>query len=318
MYKKILLMILCFLVAMSCSSPSNPDNTNNGDIVNGGDSGNGGGSGNTGDGGSTGDGGNTDIPWTEIAPPLPVLDEEAIKYGIDISQEDSVIKEQIKTKLKEYKNTHGIYKVIFIGTPKEDYYVSASLAKLTLEAAKEIWIQNAIIDVSNVYFNERKIKTRMFRGVNIGYFELSFILPENIIRVIEGNAFSFLNNYLKEIRIPDSVIGINAAAFQLSEVLEKITFTENSQLEYIGELAFSYSKIKEIVIPASVKSIGSSPFGKSLTTVTYLGTSPNAIQHGGDVFPATAKTLILPNVENPKPEEWQNFLGGNFTEVKQK
>ena len=84
----------------------------------------------------------------------------------------------------------------------------------------------------------------MFRGVNIGYFELSFILPENIIRVIEGNAFSFLNNYLKEIRIPDSVIGINAAAFQLSEVLEKITFTENSQLEYIGELAFSYSKIK--------------------------------------------------------------------------
>ena len=131
----------------------------------------------------------------------------------------------------------------------------------------------------------------MFRGVNIGYFELSFILPENIIRVIEGNAFSFLNNYLKEIRIPDSVIGINAAAFQLSEVLEKITFTENSQLEYIGELAFSYSKIKEIVIPASVKSIGSSPFGKSLTTVTYLGTKPDAIQHGGDVFPATAKTL---------------------------
>ena len=39
MYKKILLMILCFLAAMACSSPSNPDNTNNGDIVNGGGSG---------------------------------------------------------------------------------------------------------------------------------------------------------------------------------------------------------------------------------------------------------------------------------------
>lgn len=166
MYKKILLMILCFLAAMACSSPSNPDNTNNGDIVNGGGSGNGGGnSGSGGDSGNTGDGGNTDIPWTEIAPPLPVLDEEAKTYGIDISQEDSVIKEQIKTKLKEYKNTHGIYKVIFIGTPKEDYYVSASLAKLTLEAAKEIWIQNAIIDVSNVYFNERKIKSSMFKRI---------------------------------------------------------------------------------------------------------------------------------------------------------
>ncbi|MBW5378622.1 leucine-rich repeat domain-containing protein, partial [Brachyspira pilosicoli] len=31
----------------------------------------------------------------------------------------------------------------------------------------------------------------------------------------------------------------------------------------------------------------------------------------------TAKTLILPNVENPQLSEWQNFLGGNFTEVKQ-
>lgn len=102
MYKKILLMILCFLAAMSCSSPSNPDNTNNGDIVNGGGSGNGGGnSGSGGDSGNTGDGGNTDIPWTEIAPPLPVLDEEAKTYGIDISQENSAIKEQIRTKIQQ-------------------------------------------------------------------------------------------------------------------------------------------------------------------------------------------------------------------------
>ena len=152
-----------------------------------------------GDGGN--EGGGTEIPgipWTEIQPPLPVLDDEAIKYGIDISQEDNVIKEQIKIKLKEYRNDKGQYKVIFTGKPKDDYLVSASLTKLTLEVAKDLSISDAIIDVSKVYFNERKIKSRMFRGgVSLGYFNLSFILPENIIRVIEGNAFSFLNNYLR-------------------------------------------------------------------------------------------------------------------------
>ena len=32
-------------------------------------------------------------------------------------------------------------------------------------------------------------------------------------------------------------------------MLNKITFSEKSKLEYIGELAFSYSTVKEIVIP---------------------------------------------------------------------
>ena len=252
-------------------------------------------------------------------PPVPILDAEAIKYGIDISQEDNLIKEQIKTKLKEYKQAYGKNKVIFIGTPKADYLVSASLTKLTLEAAKELYIQNVTIDISKVYFNERKIKSRMFRGgVYVGYFELSFILPENSIRVIEGNAFSFLNNYLKEVTIPDSVIGIDAAAFQTSEVLNKITFTENSQLEYIGDYAFSYAKAKEIVIPASVTTIGKNPFGDSLTTVTYFGTKPNAIANNRDVFSSyqSIQTLIVPNAENIDDPAWKTFLGGSFNEVR--
>ena len=250
---------------------------------------------------------------------MPVLDDEAIKYGIDISQEDNIIKEQIKIKLKEYRNDKGQYKVIFTGKPKDDYLVSASLTKLTLEVARDLSISEAIIDVSNVYFNERKIKSRMFRGgVSLGYFNLSFILPKNIIRVIEGNAFSFLNNYLREITIPDSVIGIDAAAFQLSEVLNKITFSEKSKLEYIGELAFSYSTVKEIVIPASVKSIGRKPFGSSLTTVTYLGTKPNTIMNNKNVFDdcVNLKTLLIPNAEDPDDPAWKTFLGGNFTDIR--
>ena len=328
MYKKIMLLILCLIFAMSCSSPSSPDGTNQGDIVNGGGSGSdGGNSGSGGDSGNTGDGGSTGgEPWTPIEPPLmppvPILDAEAMEYGIDISQDDAKIKEQIRTKLQKYRQVHGYGKdkVIFIGTPKKQYAQRNSLARLVLQVAQELSASEITIDATKIYFNERKIKSYMFHGgggISLGYFNFKFIFPESSIRVIEGNAFSFLNNYLREIKIPDSVIGIKAAAFQADEVLKTITFTENSKLEYIGDYAFSYAIAKEILIPASVKLIGKSPFGNSLTTVTYLGTKPDAIQHSGDVFPSTAKTLILPNVADPKFDEWKNFLGGNFTEVKQ-
>ena len=324
--KIVLLVVLCFLAVISCSSPSSPNSGSDGDIVNGGGSGEtGGGSGSGSDSGNTGDGGNTggiDVPWTDIEeplmPPVPILDAEAMQYGIDISQDDAKIREEIKTKFKKYKQVYGKNKVIFIGTPKAQYSQKNSLTKMVLEEVKNIGYQNATIDVSKVYFNERKIKSGMFQGgVSLGYLDLKFILPENSIRVIEGSAFGFLNSYLKEIAIPDSVIGIDAAAFQLDEKLEKITFKETSKLEYIGDYAFSYAIATEILIPASVTYLGTKPFGDSLTTVTYLGTSPNTIKHNGDVFKSTAKTLILPNVADPKFDEWKNFLGGNFTEVKQ-
>ena len=124
---------------------------------------------------------------------------------------------------------------------------------------------------------------------------------------------------MREITIPDSVIGIDAAAFQLSEVLNKITFSEKSKLEYIGELAFSYSTVKEIVIPDSVKSIGTQAFGYSpqLTTLT-LGTSPNNINYEQDVFLLSTKltTLIVPNASDINDPAWKTFLGANFTTVK--
>ncbi|MBW5396425.1 leucine-rich repeat domain-containing protein [Brachyspira pilosicoli] len=324
MYKKIVLL-LCFLIAISCSSPSSPNSGSDGDIVNGGGSGSdGGNSGSGGDSGNTGDGGSTDIPWTEIAPPLPVLDEEAIKYGIDISQEDTEISKQIEEKLQAYYSDKQSYKVIFTGTPKAEYMQKNSLTKLVIEVAERLYKFKSInieIDISNIYFNERKIKYKMFQGYSgSGYYTITFKFPENIIRIIERNAFYLINNFLKEITIPDSVIGIGAAAFQTDYKLEKVTFGADSKLEYIGDYAFSYCPISEITIPASVNYLGTKPFGDSITTVTYLGTKPDAIKHNGDVFKGytSIQTLILPNVQNPNYDEWKNFLGGNFTTVKQR
>lgn len=80
--------------------------------------------------------------------------------------------------------------------------------------------------------------------------------------------------------------------------------------------------LKELTIPASVKSIGNNAFdsASSLTTVTYLGKTPDDITtKGSGIFDncTSLTTLIVPNATNPDDEKWKTFLGGKFTIVKQ-
>ena len=80
--------------------------------------------------------------------------------------------------------------------------------------------------------------------------------------------------------------------------------------------AFTYSKLKELTIPASVKAIGNEAFSgsSSLTTITYLGASPDSITSVGEsVFgSAPLTTLIVPNAEDINDPAWKTFLGGQF------
>ena len=160
MYKKIvLLIVLCFLAVMSCSSPSSPNvgnQDNNVDIGNGGDSGQ--------TGGST------------VTP--PVLDEEAQKYGIDISQDDTEISKQIEEKLQAYYTEKSSYKVIFKGIPKNYMLkVNSSLAALTIKAAEKINADNIIIDVRNIDFQNGTITEGMFSSGGVSKKRVSFIFP---------------------------------------------------------------------------------------------------------------------------------------------
>ena len=294
--KKFLLIFILAIISASCSSSvMNPDNNTE-----------------------------TTNPSEPINPPeivpQPILDAEAMKYGIDISQDDNIIKEQIATKMQEYKKDKGQYKVIFIGKPKAEYTQKSSLAKLVLDAAYQlsIYYKNVEIDISKIYFDERKIKSSMFKGFpSYADCTITFTFPENSITVIEGNAFSLFGKHFKEIAIPDSVIGIKAYAFQVDNSLSKVTFGVNSKLEYIEDLAFSYCPINEIVIPASVTSIGANPFGNSLTKVTYLGTKPNTIKNNRNVFSSydSIQTLSVPNAEDITDPAWKTFLGGNFQNI---
>lgn len=310
------MLILSLIFIISCSSPSNPDNGNEGN-----------------NGGST------------VPPPTGPTEEELIaKYGIDIGQDDATISQQIEGNLKAYYAEMGSYRVIFTGTPK-DYTQDGvdSLASLIYDAAIKINVSSVDVDLKNIDFKNGAIESSMFAE---GYssqeaFTLNFIFPENKITTIKSSAFRTLSS-LKQIAIPDSVISIEYRAFQSIYSLK--TLVLGNKLQTIGDYAFVYlQSLRELIIPDSVISIGEGAFANShlekltisasvkeikssafntsrnLKTLIYLGTSPNDINYQSDSFLYcdNLTILILPNVPNPDYNTWKNFLGRNFTEVKQ-
>ena len=247
----------------------------------------------------------------------PLESEEVLieKYGIDISQKDIEIRNQIEQKLKAYFQEKGSYRVIFTGTPKEVYdnkeSGNQSLYVLTLEAASKLNITMDIeLDLKNINFQDGSVKAYMFSSFVDKYKNIK-------IRTIEKSAFNALYN-TKEITLPDSVIAIKEGAFTYSPSIERVTL--GNGLQEIATLAFmGLDNLKEITIPDSVKSIGTQAFALSpqLTTLTYLGTNPNNINYEQDVFLGSTKltTLIVPNAINEHDSAWKTFLGGKFTTV---
>ncbi|CCG56424.1 hypothetical protein WESB_0954 [Brachyspira pilosicoli WesB] len=311
MLKNIISIVLCFLVIISCSNPISAENNKQEEDNN-----------------------------QNIIP--PATEEELIKYGVDISQDDTVITKQIEENLKLYFEEKGIYKVILKGTAKSSYSQDTSLSFLIYTAAKNLLVNNIIIDISGINFNDSSIKSYMF-AEGIGSQEdviFTFVFPENKITVIKSYAFHMLSS-LRAISIPNSVITIEEASFFQCSKLEKLTL--GNSLKTIGDSAFlEASSLKELTIPNSVTTIEAGAFANSglvtlsipssltaignlafsasssLTTLTYLGKTPNDVTTvGKDIFVAFTKltTLKVPNALNIDDEKWKTFLGYSFQTV---
>lgn len=260
MLKNIISIVLCFLVIISCSNPISAENNKQEEDNN-----------------------------QNIIP--PATEEELIKYGVDISQDDTVIIKQIEENLKLYFEEKGIYKVILKGTAKSYYSQSNSLSFLIYTAAKNLLVNNIIIDISGINFNDSSIKSYMF-AEGIGSQEdviFTFVFSENKITVIKSYAFHMLSS-LRAISIPNSVITIEEASFFQCSKLEKLTL--GNSLKTIGDSAFlEASSLKELTIPNSVTTIEAGAFANSgLVSLTL----PASLVTIGDIaFSASSSLTTL-------------------------
>jgi len=137
-----------------------------------------------------------------------------------------------------------------------------------------------------------------FAGTSI----TSVKIPEGVT-TIGGSAFSRCTS-LTSITIPASVKSIGGYAFSGDDprsgyyaisALTTVIFAEGSQLQSIGDSAFSWCpSLTGITIPASVTTIGNHAFSgcSSLASITVAANNPNYASQGGILY-NKAKTEII-------------------------
>jgi hypothetical protein len=99
---------------------------------------------------------------------------------------------------------------------------------------------------------------------------------------------------LTSITIPASVTEIGEGAFAFNTSLTDVTFAPNSQLESIGDYAFSGTGLTSITIPAGVTSIGQYAFGEctSLASVTVDASNPSYASQDGILYNKTKTRFV--------------------------
>lgn len=104
--------------------------------------------------------------------------------------------------------------------------------------------------------------TSMFQSSWLG----NVTIPEGVVKI---NDYAFYNSGLISVELPNSLLSIGKAAFQKTTHLE-IDFHIPENVTFIGNSAFSESKIKSINIPAGITEIPYQCFFKNNLTTAYI------------------------------------------------
>ena len=128
------------------------------------------------------------------------------------------------------------------------------------------------------------------------YFTSISSIPAYLFTFFDENNLSY-NSFLKSISLPPSIKTIEEDAFHFCNSLEKVTFSDNTQLEEIPAYAFeSCKKLNDVVLPASVKTIGDYAFiyCQSLESIVL---PQNLISIGNKTFQGCKglKTITMPD-----------------------
>ena len=136
-------------------------------------------------------------------------------------------------------------------------------------------------------------------------------IPEGVTE-ISSNAFT--NAQLTSVWIPASVRAIDDSAFA-GQPLTQVTFQDDdahpSQLETIGDRAFSYTPLESVSLPRSLKTAGLETFS-DMAKLRSVHVGPN-IQADG-LFAAFARTPLLESIEvDAANQNYQSLDGVLYT-----
>jgi hypothetical protein len=128
------------------------------------------------------------------------------------------------------------------------------------------------------------IDASAFRGVELSSVAISegdslYRIHQSFLQDISSRSiFRYFGN-ANEVVIPSFVTVLCKASFALCKSLTSVVFENDSQLEQIGELAFSETGLTTICIPMSVAKIHNTAFLKceSLKTVTFQSGSKDEV-----------------------------------------
>jgi len=126
----------------------------------------------------------------------------------------------------------------------ESAFASSKLTSLT--------VPSALVEIPKSFANSAPITS---------------LTIQNGTEIIGESAFGSCSS-LTEVFIPASVTEIKNGAFGTDSKLASVTFDENSKLTTIGNLAFRYTGITEIVLPASLENMGTEVFTNCSSLVT--------------------------------------------------
>ena len=136
-------------------------------------------------------------------------------------------------------------------------------------------------------------------------------IPEGVTE-ISSNAFT--NAQLTSVWIPASVRAIDDSAFA-GQPLTQVTFQDDeahpSQLETIGERAFSYTPLESVSLPRSLKTAGLETFS-DMAKLRSVSVGPNVEADG--LFAAFARTPLLESIEvDAANQNYQSLDGVLYT-----
>ena len=139
--------------------------------------------------------------------------------------------------------------------------------------------------------------------INQDIFDIIEFSPRNVvettipsfIKIISSFAFSYSS--LKAITITSNVKTIKQNAFSYCFNLERVDFSENSELITIQDEAFMCSSITKISIPSSVVKIGNSAFSqcKNLKIVSFTQNSELQIIGKYSFYKCSIESITIPS-----------------------